>query len=159
MAPMTSIHSSGRTLSIRWQSAKNMILGHFLTSDVIVKSHYFAGFAIWLIGLMKLFAVGRSNFRFHDQHWFGGCLIKVLKMMMRMLRMQMMVWLTDVPPGVVSRTASRDLWSNKSVFFKFSDQQGVLQEQRWLKQFGTLSTRMIIILQTWEQGQNLINCI
>ena len=35
-----SLHSSGPTLSIRWQSAKNMILGHFLTSDVIVKSHY-----------------------------------------------------------------------------------------------------------------------
>ena len=52
------LHSSGPTLSIRWQSAKNMILGHFLTSDVIVKSHYSAGFAIWLIGLMKLFSLG-----------------------------------------------------------------------------------------------------
>ena len=68
MAPMTSVHSSGPTLSIRWQSAKNMILGHFLTSDVIVKSHYSSGFAIWLIGLIKLFSLGRLDFWFHDQH-------------------------------------------------------------------------------------------
>ena len=79
-------------------------------TDVIVKSHYSAGFAIWLIGLMKLFAVGRLDFRFHDQHWVGGWLIKVLKMVMTMLRMKRMVWYTDGP--VVGRFRAQRLESD-----------------------------------------------
>ena len=33
--------------------------------------------------------------------WFGSCVINVLKMIMTMLRIRILVWLTDVPLGVV----------------------------------------------------------
>ena len=43
------------------KSAKNRILGHFLTSDVILGLNDPTSFAIWLIGLMKLFSLGRTD--------------------------------------------------------------------------------------------------
>ena len=36
-------------------------LGHFLTSDVILKENFCRLASIWLIGLMKLFALGRTD--------------------------------------------------------------------------------------------------
>ena len=49
----------------------------------------------------KTFCCGTPTFWFHDHVWFGGWLTKVLKMMMRLLRIYVMVWYTDVPRGVV----------------------------------------------------------
>ena len=54
------------TPAVRWPNAKNRNfrslladLGHFLTSDVILKENFCRLASIWLIGLMKLFALGR----------------------------------------------------------------------------------------------------
>ena len=56
------------TPDVRWPNAKKpenrsllADLGHFLTSDVILKENFCRLASIWLIGLMKLFALGRTD--------------------------------------------------------------------------------------------------
>ena len=122
---------------------KKHVLGHFLTSDVIVKSNYSPGFSIWLIGLMKLFAVRRLLFRFHDHVWFIGWLTKVLKMMMRLLRIYVMVWYTDGPWAVVGAHGVQccvRIWtpacSQQSIFFCFG-LVGVVFVYVVFKEFGS----------------------
>ena len=87
---------------LKWQKC---VFGHFLTSDVIhifflcriLKSTY---------GTNETFFSRTHSFGCGRQVWVGGWLIKVLKMVMIMLRMERMVWYTDGPWWVVSRTAS-----------------------------------------------------
>ena len=46
-------------------------LGHFLTSDVILKENFCRLASIWLIGLMKLFALGRIDLAVGRKLWLS----------------------------------------------------------------------------------------
>ena len=52
-------------------------LGHFLTSDVILKENFCRLASIWLIGLMKLFALGRIDSAVGRKLWLAGKARKV----------------------------------------------------------------------------------
>ena len=61
-------------------------LGHFLTSDVILKENFCRLASIWLIGLMKLFALGRIDSAVGRKLWLAGKVGKFTEMVVIPLR-------------------------------------------------------------------------
>ena len=55
-------------------------LGHFLTSDVILKENFCRLASIWLISLMKLFALGRIDSAVGRKLWLAGKVGKFTEM-------------------------------------------------------------------------------
>ena len=61
-------------------------LGHFLTSDVILKENFCRLASIWLIDLMKLFALGRIDSAVGRKLWFAGKAEKFTEKVVILLR-------------------------------------------------------------------------
>ena len=61
-------------------------LGHFLTSDVILKENFCRLASIWLISLMKLFALGRIDSAVGWKLWLAGKVAKFTEMVVIPLR-------------------------------------------------------------------------
>ena len=61
-------------------------LGHFLTSDVILEENFCRLASIWLIGLMKLFALGRIDSAVGRKLWLAGKVGKFTEMVVIPLR-------------------------------------------------------------------------
>mgnify|MGYP003412866851 CR=1 FL=1 len=62
------------------------ILRHFLTSDVILKENFCRLASIWLIDLMKLFALGRIDSAVGRKLWLAGKVAKFTEMVVIPLR-------------------------------------------------------------------------
>ena len=62
------------------------ILRHFLTSDVILKENFCRLASIWLIDLMKLFALGRIDSAVVRKLWLVGKVAKFTEMAIITLR-------------------------------------------------------------------------
>ena len=74
-------------------------LGHFLTSDVILKENFCRLASIWLIGLMKLFALGRIDSAVGRKLWLAGKVGKFTEMVVIPLRILSSVGEAWRPPG------------------------------------------------------------
>ena len=74
-------------------------LGHFLTSDVILKENFCRLASIWLIGLMKLFALGRIDSAVGRKLWLAGKVGKFTEMVVIPLRILSSVGVAWRPPG------------------------------------------------------------
>ena len=74
-------------------------LGHFLTSDVILKENFCRLASIWLIGLMKLFALGRIDSAVGRKLWLAGKVGKFTEMVVILLRILSSVGDAWRPPG------------------------------------------------------------
>ena len=74
-------------------------LGHFLTSDVILKENFCRLASIWLIGLMKLFALGRIDSAVGWKLWLAGKAEKFTEMVVIPLRILSSVGVAWRPPG------------------------------------------------------------
>ena len=61
-------------------------LGHFLTSDVILRENFCRLASIWLIDLMKLFALGRIDSAVGRKLWLAGEVAKFTEMAIITLR-------------------------------------------------------------------------
>ena len=74
-------------------------LGHFLTSDVIQWWHFFAFAPVPLIGLMKLFALGRTDSANSCKLWLAGKVAKFTEKAIIPLRILSSVGDAWRPPG------------------------------------------------------------
>ena len=74
-------------------------LGHFLTSDVILKENFCRLASIWLISLMKLFALGRIDSAVGRKLWLAGKVGKFTEMVVIPLRILSSVGEAWRPPG------------------------------------------------------------
>ena len=82
-------------------------LGHFLTSDVILKENFCRLASIWLIGLMKLFALGRIDSAVGRKLWLAGKVGKFTEMVVIPLRILSSVGEAWRPPGHPRRLRPR----------------------------------------------------
>ena len=74
-------------------------LGHFLTSDVILKENFCRLASIWLIGLMKLFALGRTDLAAARKFRLVGKAEKFTEKVVIMLRILSYVGIGVTPSG------------------------------------------------------------
>ena len=74
-------------------------LGHFLTSDVILKENFCRLASIWLIDLMKLFALGRIDSAVGRKLWLAGKVAKFTEIVVILLRILSSVGEAWRPPG------------------------------------------------------------
>ena len=74
-------------------------LGHFLTSDVILKENFCRLASIWLIDLMKLFALGRIDSAVVRKLWLAGKVAKFTEKVVILLRILSSVGDAWRPPG------------------------------------------------------------
>ena len=74
-------------------------LGHFLTSDVILKENFCRLASIWLIGLMKLFALGRTDLAAARKFRLVGEVAKFTEKAIILLRILSSVGDGGRPPG------------------------------------------------------------
>ena len=81
-------------------------LGHFLTSDVILKENFCRLASIWLIGLMKLFALGRTDLAAARKFRLVGKAEKFTEKAIIMLRILSSVGVGVTPSGPPSALTS-----------------------------------------------------
>ena len=81
-------------------------LGHFLTSDVILIENFCRLASIWLIGLMKLFALGRTDLAGEHNIGLAGKVAKFTEMAIITLRIFEFCRSRVTPSGPPSALAS-----------------------------------------------------